>query len=93
MLDSGNPLLALKQLGGTGRVHDGATSRRIRDALWPLPVFLAGGLNADNVAQAIATVQSFGLDLCSSVRSLGRLDRTKLLGLFGALSATHQSGG
>jgi phosphoribosylanthranilate isomerase len=74
LLDSGNPNLAVKELGGTGRVHDWATSRRIRDAVFPLPLFLAGGLRADNVAQAIRTVQPHGLDLCSSVRSQGRLD-------------------
>ncbi len=74
LLDSGNPNLAVKELGGTGRVHDWATSRRIRDAVFPLPLFLAGGLRADNVADAIRTVQPHGLDLCSSVRSAGRLD-------------------
>lgn len=78
LLDSGNPTLAVKQLGGTGRVHDWATSRRLRDALrashTPRPLFLAGGLRAGNVAEAIATVQPDGLDLCSSVRSGGRLD-------------------
>lgn len=78
LLDSGNPHAPVKELGGTGRRHDWATSRRIRDAVQPLPLFLAGGLNAGNVADAIATVQPFGLDLCSSVRSAGALDGTKL---------------
>ena len=85
LLDSGNPLLAVKELGGTGRVHDWATSRRIRDAVWPLPVFLAGGLNADNVAQAVAAVQPYGVDLCSSVRTLGALDAVKLGRFVGAV--------
>ncbi len=85
LLDSGNPALAVKELGGTGRVHDWATSRSIRDALWPLPVYLAGGLSANNVAQAVATVQPFGLDLCSSVRTLGALDATKLARFVGAV--------
>ncbi len=78
LLDSGNPNLEVKELGGTGRTHDWGRSRRIRDAVWPLPLYLAGGLNADNVAEAIATVQPFGLDLCSSVRSFERLDADKL---------------
>jgi phosphoribosylanthranilate isomerase len=78
LLDSGNPLAAVKQLGGTGRVHDWTTSRRIRDAVFPLPLFLAGGLRADNVFAAMATVRPHGLDLCSSVRSGGRLDATLL---------------
>ena len=87
LLDSGNPNLAIKQLGGTGRAHDWATSRRIRDAVWPLPLFLAGGLNETNVAEAIHTVQPHGLDLCSSVRSGGALDAAKLRRFFNAAAA------
>ena len=52
LLDSGNPTAPVKELGGTGRVHDWALSRRIV-AEAPCPVFLAGGLNAGNVAEAI----------------------------------------
>lgn len=87
LLDSGNPHAAVKELGGTGRRHDWATSRRIRDAVWPLPLFLAGGLRADNVAEAIAIVAPHGLDLCSSVRSDGRLDALKLQAFFAAVQA------
>ena len=87
LLDSGNPHLAVKELGGTGRKHDWATSRRIRDAVWPLPLFLAGGLNETNVAEAINTVRPRGLDLCSSVRSGGALDATKLRRLFSAATS------
>jgi phosphoribosylanthranilate isomerase len=78
LLDSGNPALAVKELGGTGRTHDWALSRRIRDAVAPLPLWLAGGLNEANVAAAIDTVQPHGLDLCSSVRTQGRLDEARL---------------
>ena len=78
LLDSGNPALAVKELGGTGRAHDWALSRRIRDAVAPLPLFLAGGLHAGNVGQAIAAVRPHGLDLCSRVRTEGRLDGAKL---------------
>lgn len=77
LLDSGNPNLAVKELGGTGRVHDWSLSRRIRDAS-PVPVFLAGGLHAGNVAQALDAVDPYGLDLCSGVRTAGRLDADKL---------------
>ncbi len=83
LLDSGNQALAIKELGGTGRTHDWRLSRRIRAAL-DVPVFLAGGLNARNVSEAIATVDPFGLDLCSGVRSEGRLDETKLRAFFAA---------
>jgi phosphoribosylanthranilate isomerase len=77
LLDSGNPTLEVKELGGTGRRHDWSISRRIRDAV-PIPLFLAGGLNADNVAEAIATVDPFGVDICSGVRTNDALDETKL---------------
>ncbi|MBK1613392.1 N-(5'-phosphoribosyl)anthranilate isomerase [Rubrivivax gelatinosus] len=85
LLDSGNPALAVKELGGTGRRHDWAISRRIRDAVWPLPLFLAGGLNPANVRRAVETVQPYGLDLCSGVRCEGRLDDRKLAAFFAAL--------
>jgi phosphoribosylanthranilate isomerase len=90
LLDSGNPALAVKELGGTGRTHDWSLSRRIRDAVWPLPLWLAGGLRDHNVAQAIAAVQPHGLDLCSSVRSDGRLDAGKLHAFMAAVSAASQ---
>jgi len=77
LLDSGNPSLSIKELGGTGRAHDWAVSRKIRDAV-PVPVYLAGGLNPENVGRAIAQVQPFGVDVCSGLRTGGRLDASKL---------------
>lgn len=77
LLDSGNQRLAVKELGGTGRTHDWAVSRRIRDAV-KVPVWLAGGLNGANVAEAIRTVEPYGVDVCSGVRTDGRLDVAKL---------------
>jgi phosphoribosylanthranilate isomerase len=73
LLDSGNPAAAVKELGGTGRVHDWTISRAIRDAVH-LPIFLAGGLRPSNVADAVAAVRPFGVDVCSGVRVNGRLD-------------------
>ena len=84
LLDSGNPNLAVKELGGTGRIHDWTLSRRIRDAI-SIPLFLAGGLNSANVAEAVAAVQPFGLDLCSSVRTNDNLDPDKLRAFFAAI--------
>lgn len=84
LLDSGNPNLSVKELGGTGRTHNWELSREIRKAI-PIPLFLAGGLNKNNVRQAIETVQPFGLDLCSSVRTEGQLDRQKLKDFFDAI--------
>jgi phosphoribosylanthranilate isomerase len=84
LLDSGDTKLELKELGGTGRVHDWSISRRIRDAV-KVPVFLAGGLTAMNVANAIDAVDPFGLDLCSGVRKNDQLDAQKLTSFFSAL--------
>lgn len=81
LLDSGNPNLAVKELGGTGRRHDWRLSRQIVETCGK-PVFLAGGLNAGNVSEAIDTVQPFGLDLCSGVRTEGKLDLKKLEAFF-----------
>ena len=77
LLDSGNPRLAVKELGGTGRRHDWKLSREIRDKSG-VAVYLAGGLNASNAAEAVETVQPFGLDVCSGVRTDGKLDPLKL---------------
>jgi phosphoribosylanthranilate isomerase len=85
LLDSGNPALTVKELGGTGRTHDWTLSRRIRDAIAPRPLWLAGGLRAHNVAQAIAAVRPHGLDLCTGVRREGRLDAALLAGFMAAM--------
>ncbi len=85
LLDSGNPNLKIKELGGTGRTHDWSLSRRIVEQA-RTPVFLAGGLNAQNVRQAIEAVQPFGIDLCSGVRTDGQLDEAKLAAFFHAVA-------
>lgn len=84
LLDSGNPSLSVKELGGTGRIHNWELSREIRKSI-TIPMFLAGGLNKDNVRQAIEMVQPFGVDLCSSVRTNGKLDENKLRDFFNAI--------
>lgn len=77
LLDSGRPDAPVRELGGTGRVHDWATSRAIRESVG-VPVFLAGGLNAGNVADAVRTVEPYGVDVCSGVRTDDRLDAERL---------------
>ena len=86
LLDSGNPSLAVKELGGTGRVHDWSLSRAIVERCGK-PVFLAGGLRPDNVAEAVRTVKPFGLDLCNGVSRDGRLDAERLAAFIGAVRA------
>lgn len=87
LLDSGNQSLPVKELGGTGRAHDWTISRKIRERVRK-PVFLAGGLRAENVREAVERVGPFGLDVCSGVRTDGQLDERKLASLFSALMAT-----
>jgi phosphoribosylanthranilate isomerase len=84
LLDSGNQKLAVKELGGTGRTHDWSLSRAIRESI-DIPLFLAGGLTPENAAEAIEAVGPFGLDLCSGVRTDGKLDATKLRRFFAAV--------
>jgi phosphoribosylanthranilate isomerase len=83
LLDSGNQKLTVKELGGTGRTHDWTISRKIRESI-NVPLFLAGGLTPENVARAIDEVGPFGLDVCSGVRTDGKLDESKLSRFFAA---------
>jgi phosphoribosylanthranilate isomerase len=86
LLDSGAPDAPSREFGGTGRTHDWATSaeivRRVR-----IPVFLAGGLGPDNVADAIRQVRPYGVDVCSRLRPNGYLDEGLLAGFFEAVES------
>lgn len=77
LLDSGNPSLKIKELGGTGRVHDWSISRRIREAVG-VPIYLAGGLRVENVGAAIDSVRPFAVDVCTGLRTDGALDPVKI---------------
>jgi len=85
LLDSGNPKAAIKTLGGTGNTHNWHISRELIKAV-NVPVFLAGGLNAANVREAIQTAQPFGVDICSGVRTNGKLDAGKLKAFISSVS-------
>jgi len=84
LLDSGNPKLSIKELGGTGRVHNWKLSRKIKERI-KIPLFLAGGLNPGNVRHAINEVEPYGVDVCSGVRTNGHLDEIKLKAFFEAM--------
>jgi phosphoribosylanthranilate isomerase len=86
LLDSGNPNLAVKVLGGTGRVHDWRFSREIVETCGR-PVFLAGGLKSENIREAVETVKPYAVDVCSGVRTNGMLDRNKLMSFTSALGS------
>ena len=85
LLDSGNPNLEIKELGGTGRTHNWALSKAIREKI-SIPLFLAGGIGPKNIKQAFDFVKPFGIDLCSSVRTNGKLDKIKLESLFNMIN-------
>jgi phosphoribosylanthranilate isomerase len=89
LLDSGNQSLAIKELGGTGRVHDWSLSRRIRESV-DVPIFLAGGLKPENVIAAIEEVRPFGVDVCSGLRPNSRLDQGLLREFFSAIDSVSQ---
>ena len=86
LLDSGNLTAPVRELGGTGRTHDWTISARIRESL-DVPVFLAGGLRPENVREAIREVAPFAVDVCSGVRTEGKLDEAKLANFFAQVSA------
>jgi phosphoribosylanthranilate isomerase len=86
LLDSGRPAAAVPELGGTGRAHDWKISREIVAAT-SKPVFLAGGLTPENVAEAIRAVRPHGVDICSGVRTDGALDAAKLSAFMAAVAS------
>ena len=88
LLDSGNQSLEVKELGGTGKVHDWSLSKQICESV-NVPVFLAGGLNPSNVKEAINFVQPFGVDICSGVRTDGKLDENKLCNFFNEVNSLN----
>jgi phosphoribosylanthranilate isomerase len=90
LLDSGNPGLPVKELGGTGRVHDWHISRQIREQI-DIPVFLAGGLTEENVDEAIRTVEPYGVDVCSGVRQDGLLDGNRLSRFVNKVQSTQRT--
>jgi phosphoribosylanthranilate isomerase len=90
LLDSGNPTLAVKELGGTGRVHDWEISRKIRESV-RCPLFLAGGLHPGNVGDAIRRVGPYALDVCGGVRTDGKLDALKLRDFFREAGGSHNN--
>jgi phosphoribosylanthranilate isomerase len=57
------------QYGGTGKVHDWTLSRRIKEAVAPVPVILAGGLKPENIKEAVLAVEPYAVDVASGVEA------------------------
>ena len=68
--------------GGTGQTFDWSLIPEIKR-----PFFLAGGLGADNLEQAVDTIRPYAVDLSSSVETDGVKDRSKILE---AVSLVHK---
>jgi len=65
--------------GGTGEVHDWSVSAALVKSFPDVRFILAGGLNHQNVADAIRTVNPWGIDVMSGVsRARGVKDIDKL---------------
>lgn len=90
LLDSGNQKLTIKELGGTGKTHNWEISKQIVDTV-SVPVFLAGGIKSSNVLNAIKTVNPYGVDLCSSVRTDNQLDPQKISDFFNVINSVNQT--
>jgi phosphoribosylanthranilate isomerase len=55
--------------GGTGIIHDWNVSKQVKEAIYPKPLILAGGLNPSNVKEAINRVKPYAVDVSSGVES------------------------
>ncbi len=89
LLDSGNPNLKTKQLGGTGRTHNWQISREIVRSI-DIPAYLAGGLNPQNIADALSYVNPYGVDICSGLRTDGSLNQSKIARFFKEIKTASQ---
>lgn len=78
--------------GGTGETHDWERTRAaVRDL--DAPVVLAGGLNAENVADALDVVDPFGVDVASGVESSGGVkDHDRVRAFLDAVSRASGTG-
>jgi len=87
LLDAHDPM----RRGGTGRTINWTAAA---DAAARRPVFLSGGLNPANIADAITRVRPYGVDLSSGIESApGVKDPARLRALFEAVAGTVEHHG
>jgi len=65
------------RFGGTGQVHNWELSKRVRQKVHPKPLILAGGLNPENVQDAVRIVKPYAVDVSSGVESQPRIKDSK----------------
>jgi phosphoribosylanthranilate isomerase len=91
LIDRSEATAGVLRLGGTGKVVDWERAAALVEQIG-LPVFLAGGIDANNVASALARVRPYGIDLCSGVEaSMGKKDPEKVRRLVEAFRAAVRS--
>ncbi|EIM62534.1 phosphoribosylanthranilate isomerase [Desulfobacter postgatei] len=79
------------KFGGTGVTSDWDIVKELMDAMrGTLPIWLAGGINPDNVGEAIDRINPYGIDLCSGVEATrGKKDAAKLRSLMTTIRGKH----
>ncbi len=87
LLDAGSP----SQRGGTGQAFDWtAAAPIVAEIRARMPVIMAGGLNPENVGEAIRLFAPWGVDVVSGVeREVGIKDDAKLRSFVGAVRQTQ----
>lgn len=77
--------------GGTGKTFDWEVARRLAQGR---RIFLAGGINAENAAEAIRVARPYAIDLCSGVESKTprRKDKAKIAALMAAVRGSEGGG-
>ncbi|MCG8550176.1 MAG: phosphoribosylanthranilate isomerase [Desulfobacterales bacterium] len=79
------------KFGGTGITSDWDIVKELMDSIrGTVPIWLAGGINPDNVAEAIDKINPYGIDLCSGVEAArGKRDAAKLTSLMTNIRGTQ----
>jgi phosphoribosylanthranilate isomerase len=75
------------KFGGTGKTSDWNLVKGLIDTIQsPVPVWLAGGINPENVGEALDTLDPYGIDLCSGVEARpGKKDPQKVKALMSTI--------
>jgi phosphoribosylanthranilate isomerase len=88
LVDAAPPTEGSAIYGGTGQL---ANWKAAAAAAKRFPVLLAGGLNSENVGQAIVTVRPYAVDVATGVESRpGKKDPGKLRAFFAEVTRANQ---